>query len=298
MKKEIRKKILTLGTFFLLIVISQLLPIEVFAVDVFLFSAKREISSDDLIVSLGLDTGEDKINAVSGEISYDQNILELVSISNANSIIPLWVESPSNKNSDSVSFSGIVPGGFGGQGKIISLIFKSKKEVSDVVKAVQINNIEILRNDGSGTIIPTKIIMPSLELANSLDIASVGDTDAPELFKPILSKNDPLLGGQSYLIFNTTDKGSGIDKYFVIESSTKLKSKDDALWVEAMSPYLLQDQTLSSYVYVKVVDRAGNSLVVELEKEKKFYQIWWFWVIITVALTSVILWWKRKRKFL
>lgn len=266
------------------------------AVDIFLFSANKEILSDDQVVTLGLDTGEDKINAISGELSYSQDILELVSISNANSIIPLWVEAPSTKNSGLVSFSGVVPGGFSGQGKIISLIFKAKTGDKDVVNLVKIKKIDILRNDGSGTIVPLKIITPNVSLVRSLDLASVGDTNAPESFRPVLSQNDPLLGNQSYLIFNTTDKGSGIEKYFVIESPTKLKDKNNSLWVEATSPYLLQDQTLSSYVYVKAVDRAGNSLVVELERGKKFYQIWWFWVIIIMALTSVSLWWKRKRK--
>jgi hypothetical protein len=272
------------------------------AVDIFLFSAQQELPGDELVVSLGLDTGADRINTVSGELSYDQNILDLISTSNANSVIPLWVEAPASKTPGLVSFSGIVPGGFGGQGKIISLVFKSKIGDKDITKLVKVKKIEILRNDGAGTVVAVKIITPSVSLTNSLDISSVGDTNAPEPFKPILSRNDPLLGNQSYLIFNTTDKGSGIDKYFVIESPVKLNFKSGAnleqnfIWAPAESPYLLQDQTLSSHIYVKAVDRAGNDLVVELSQEKEFYQTWWFWLLIIILILFVVICGKLYRK--
>jgi hypothetical protein len=296
---KISKKIL-ITTLFLLCFFG--LAQKSLAVDVFLFSANKEMSSDQFVVSFGLDTGSDKINAIFGELTYDQDILELVSTSNANSIISLWVEAPTTQNNGIVSFSGIVPGGFGGQGKIISLIFKSKTGDKEISKFVKIKEIEVLRNDGTGQAVTTKIISASQNIIDVLDVSSALDTNAPELFKPLLSKNNPLLGDQSYLIFNTTDKGSGVAKYFVAESKTELKIKDKktveegVVWVEATSPYLLTDQSLSSYVYVKVVDRSGNVLVAELERGEKFYQFWWFWVIIIMALSSVILWWKRRKK--
>ncbi len=262
------------------------------AVEVFLFSGSQEMVSDELIVSFGVATGADKINAVAGELSYDANRLELISTSNANSIIPLWVETPTIKDSGLVSFSGIIPGGFGGTGRIISLIFKSKvdNEDVDIAKYVQVKKIDILRNDGLGEAVETKIITPPNSLIQSINLPAMNDQTPPEAFKPILSRNDPLLGDKSYLIFNTTDKGSGVAKYFVAES----KSKSEINWQLAESPYLLQDQSLRSYVYVKAVDRAGNILVAELEKRKKFYQFWWFWVIIIVGALGAGLWWKRK----
>lgn len=285
MKKETRKKLSLFIFVLLFIFVSQFWPIKMFAADVFLFSANQELADDGVIVSLGVDTGPDKINAITGELVYDQNILELVTISNANSIVPLWVESPVSKIPGTVYFSGVVPGGFGGQGKIISLIFKTKEGERDVAKDVEIKTIEILRNDGLGTIVKTNIISPKRETIEALDISSSVDNNKPELFHPILRKNDPLFEGKSYLLFNTTDKGSGVDKYFVFEGTS---------WQEATSPYLLSDQSIARHIYVKVIDRAGNALVVELDQGKKFYQFWWFWVIIIVALIGVCFWCKRK----
>lgn len=285
MKKETRKKLSLFIFVLLFIFVSQFWPIKMFAADVFLFSANQELADDGVIVSLGVDTGPDKINAITGELTYDQSILELVTISNANSIVPLWVESPVSKIPGIIYFSGVIPGGFGGQGKIISLIFKSKVEGHNVIKNVKIKTIEILRNDGLGTIVEANLVSPKQETIRALDISSSVDNNKPELFRPILRKNDPLFEGKSYLLFNTTDKGSGVDKYFVSEGTS---------WQEATSPYLLLDQNIARHIYVKAVDRAGNSLIVEVDQGKKFYQFWWFWVIIIVALIGVCFWCKRK----
>lgn len=271
-----------------------------FAVDVFLFTGSQELENDELVVTLGLDTGSERINAISAELSYDPTFLELVSTSNANSIIPLWVLAPEAQDFAPVSFSGIVPGGFGGSGKIVSLIFKTKGESQDFLKFVQIKEIQVLRNDGTGQVIPTAIISPPDSIISQLDVSSGFDRFPPETFQPLLSRDNQFLDGQSYLIFNTTDKGSGVAKYFVAESKTRLKLKDPTslstgvIWQEAVSPYLLRDQTLASYIYVKAVDRAGNIQVVGLDQGKKFYQFWWFWVIIIISVLGVCFWWKRK----
>lgn len=279
MKKGLRKNLLFIFLP-LLIVVGQFLPARVWSADVFLFASNREIPNDEVVISLGVDTGSDKINAITGHLSYNESLLELVSISNANSLIPLWVESPIARGDGSVSFSGIIPGGFGGQGKILSLIFQAKTGERDIIKDVQIKNIEILRNDGLGTVVETKIISSHQDITKALDISSAIDSRGPEPFRPILSRDDPLFGGQSYLLFNTTDKGSGVYKYFVFEGVS---------WQEATSPYLLQNQNIARHIYVRAVDRAGNSLVVELDQEKKFYQTWWFWGIAVILVLIFLL---------
>ncbi|HRZ30345.1 MAG TPA: hypothetical protein P5274_01610 [Candidatus Paceibacterota bacterium] len=308
MNKSLNKKLkkvaicrLIIASLFLVVVFGTARQsLAVPTVDVFLFAGSQELASDDFVVTLGLDTGSERVNAVSGVLSYDATYLDLDSISNANSIIPLWLEFPRAGSSTPVSFAGIVPGGFGGTGRIISLIFKTKGEDQDFLKHVQIKKIEVLRNDGLGQIIPTAIISPSAQIVSQLDVLTGLDQLPPEDFQPLLSQDNQFLDGQSYLIFNTTDKGSGVAKYFVAESKTKLKLKDQTsletgvAWQEAQSPYRLQDQSLSSYVYVKAVDRAGNVLVVGLDQEKKFYQFWWFWIIIIISALSVCFWWGRK----
>lgn len=272
------------------------------AADFFLFQANKELPNEEVVVSLGLDTNSEKINVVAGELIYDESKLELISFSNANSIVPLWVENPKLTNIGKVSFSGVVPGGFSGVGKVISLVFKSLKPIDDASKYVSVKNLEILRNDGSGQPVVSKQVKPSKNHLSLLRQEMLIDNIAPELFQPILSRKDVLFGGESYLIFNTTDKGSGVEKYFVAESKKKIDIKkireldQEMNWNLAESPYRLRDQELKSYLYVKVVDRAGNALVVEYDQAKKIYQLWWFWIIIIVIALGVWLWLKKRNR--
>ena len=62
------------------------------------------------------------------------------------------------------------------------------------------------------------------------------------------------------MAFSTTDPQSGIDHYEILEGS-------DTVWHNATSPYRLTDQSLSSNIYIRAVDGAGNFRVVELPAE-------------------------------
>jgi len=70
-------------------------------------------------------------------------------------------------------------------------------------------------------------------------------------------------------------------------------------WVIGESPYLLKDQGLKSYIYVKAIDKSGNvrtafltptNLRFRLEK----YAI--YTIMIIVALFLVVLWRKNRKK--
>lgn len=91
------------------------------------------------------------INALSGEISFPADKLQLVSISKTGSILTLWVQEPTFSNTaGTVSFAGVVPNpGFTGSvGNLLTLNFKVVGQGSATVK---FNAGEVLANDGSGT---------------------------------------------------------------------------------------------------------------------------------------------------
>lgn len=91
------------------------------------------------------------INALSGEISFPPDKLQLVSISKTGSILTLWVQEPTFSNTaGTVSFAGVVPNpGFTGSvGNILTLNFKVVGQGSATVK---FNAGEVLANDGNGT---------------------------------------------------------------------------------------------------------------------------------------------------
>lgn len=67
-----------------------------------------------------------------------------------------------------------------------------------------------------------------------------------------------------FFLFVAQDKGSGIDYYLIKESAGFIFSKFSP-WKKVDSPYILQDQNLQSYIYLKAVDRSGNTRLVFLK---------------------------------
>ncbi len=88
-------------------------------------------------------------NAVSGRISFPQDVLDGVSVSKAGSIVNLWVREPSISNGE-VVFEGLIlnPGFQGNNGKLLSINFRGKKPGN---ASVDFSFGSVLANDGNGT---------------------------------------------------------------------------------------------------------------------------------------------------
>ncbi len=206
--------------------------------------------------------GED-INALEGVVNYPHDKLSLVNVNDGNSIINLWIKKPDIKNNQAV-FSGIIPGGFSGvlspfysgaaAGKVISLQFLVTK--GGEIK-VDLDNLQVLLNNGLGTAINTDVqafeIVPTENIITFSSREEVTDFEAPEAFSFQIVKDKSIFENKYILIFNTQDKGSGIDHYEVQEGQRG--------FVIAQSPYLLKNQHLDEQIVVKAIDRAGNERI-------------------------------------
>lgn len=223
-------------------------------------------------LDLFLDAEGEPINALEGKLVFDKIFLEALSVSDGNSIINLWAEKPQIKD-NTIIFSGIIPGAYiNNNGLILSATFKAKQTGATEIK---ISEARALLNDGQAT--PAKLTLSPLSLkTNATGTAaepSLADKEAPEDFKPAVSSNPDLFDNKYFLVFASQDKNSGLDYYAVYESfwpkNKNQISPDD--WQKADSPYLLKDQKLSSYIYIKAVDRAGNQRLVELKPTHPFF---------------------------
>jgi hypothetical protein len=168
--------------------------------------------------------------------------------------------------------------------------------------------LQILKNDGEGTPITAKVASTSITAgpgtASSTSERAPSLTN-PDAFVPVISHDPQIYNDSYFLAFSTTDKGSGIDHYEVLEvpvSGSASKLGFQSAWRVAVSPYLLQDQSLSSDIYVRAVNHAGNFIVVKLPAEQPAgnYAVWPFgiWLVVTICLTLglAILLIKRFRK--
>lgn len=89
------------------------------------------------------------------------------------------------------------------------------------------------------------------------------DTTPPESFAIDLHRDQATVGGRYFVVFQTTDKQSGVAKYELIERDADRPefvrgTRTKALWRPVESPYVLEDQTLRSTIIIRAIDNAGQ----------------------------------------
>jgi len=131
-----------------------------------------------------------------------------------------------------------------------------------VVAQFNVVSAQALLNDGKGTPAVLSVVnTPFVPLVAATSSPSL-DTSPPDPFLPQIGRDPSIFNGDYFVAFAATDPQSGIDHYEILEGS-------DTVWHTATSPYRLTDQTLSSNIYIRAVDGAGNFRVVELPAQNK-----------------------------
>lgn len=117
-------------------------------------------------VTVSVSSTDQAMNAVSGVISFPEDMLEVGSLSKGGSVISLWVQEPSYSNSlGTVNYEGIVlnPGYTGNAGKLISLTFRAKLSGKATLR---FSSGSVLANDGLGTNILQSLGTASFEITS------------------------------------------------------------------------------------------------------------------------------------
>jgi len=285
---------LKLFTIFFLITICLAQPVA--AAQLYFKSTTSEPAvSTNWQVSFWLDTAGEQINALEGTISFPSQLLELNNINNGSSIINFWLEDPYQISPGQIKFSGIIPGGFNGQAQIFTINFRPQNEAADTIR---LSETKLLLNDGQGAELPTTNLNFHFQITQPQNppeiVIDVSDQYPPENFVPILTKVPEIAGNKYLLIFSTQDKASGIDYYEIKESFWPAK--------KIQSPYILKDQSLSSTITIRAVDKAGNVRTVKIPPTNpsnfkfllKFAII--LIIIILIWFLAIKLLWKNKKQ--
>ncbi|MBI2635447.1 MAG: hypothetical protein HYW79_02785 [Parcubacteria group bacterium] len=224
--------------------------------------------NETLAVDLKIDTEDQIINSVEGHLNFSSDVFSVEKISNGNSIISFWVV-PAKAENGEITFAGVIPGGYQSQsGLLLKIFLKPKKEGKGEINIMQ--SSLVLLNDGQGTPAGVKISNLQFLISNQSpspksQVPSPKDTESPEAFTPQLGRDTDIFDGQWFVVFTAQDKGGGISRYEIAEKRGSLTREYKQLpWQTAESPYVLKDQKLKSYIYVKAVDRAENITVVYL----------------------------------
>ena len=280
---------------FLSVLICVSIPVGARALVLYLEPAQGEYQlGDTFSVQVMIDTEEECINTVQGEIDFSKDILETVNFTTGNSILTIWLEKPKiNQNLGKISFVGGIPGGYcgplpGEPGELdllLKIFFKTKKEGMANLRLSE--ESQVLLNDGFGT--PAKLTLKaaSYEVEPRKDRAKdewqeelEKDDIPPESFEIEINQTPEIFEGKYFIIFSTTDKQTGIDYYEVKEGK-----KD---WKRVESPYLLEDQSLQSIIKVKAIDKAGNERMAEYLPPKKPFP---YWLIVATIVGLFIIGW-------
>lgn len=285
-------------TFFLVLLLC-VMPTNVRAVTLYIDPASTTLSRGDaaiLAVRLMPDTtAEECVNAVDVVLNYSSNI-NPVDVSVGSSILSLWVESPTiNKDTSTITFAAGIPNGYcgrvDGDPRLTNILAEIVVRSPGTVVGSTGNETEatidfapetvVYLNDGVGTEAPlttlgAKITLdrnPGASLVNPWNEAINADTIPPEPFGITLTRDTSAFGGRYFIVFDTTDKQTGISDFEVIEEPIEqlgafVFGGVDAKWLKARSPYLLQDQTLNSVIRVRAIDKAGNEYIASLVPEE------------------------------
>lgn len=238
-------------------------------------------------VNVRLDNQNQCINAVAADLTYPSNLLQAVGASNGDSILSLWIKSPTiYSNYGLISFVGGLPGGYCGRvagdpglsNNLATIYFRfptstTSISTSSMLQSAQLSflsSTQAVLNDGLGTLAPltmagaTYIPHPLSGQYVSIDAmanAIASDTITPEPFTIGVYQDPTIFNNAWFAVFSTVDKQTGIDHYEVAEVSTadSVKSQDQWDWVRAVSPYLIKNQGLNEVIAVRAIDMAGNT---------------------------------------
>ncbi len=250
----------------------------------------------EVILDVLLNSNEG-LNALEGSITINSSAIEVQDINTGNSIISLWIDGPKLENGKIV-FAGAVPGGFNGQnGKLFSVrvLFKNPG-----IATLSFANLKGYQNDGEGTSLSLSGSARTFRISKTGEITkdSLDDSVAPEDFLPIIGSDDDIFDGKFFVTFTASDKGSGVSHYEVAEQSG-IFMPTDLSWEKAESPYLLADQNMESWIFIRAIDKKGNKRVayIQPENSKSQQKMLTITVGIVAVMLLLIVWWRlRSRK--
>jgi hypothetical protein len=285
---------LSVGAFIFLGAFSALTS-SVSAASLYVDPAFSTLSRGDAVTfSVRLDTDEatgECVNAVDAVITYSENITP-VDVSLGDSIFNVWVEPPTiNQTDRTITFAGGIPNGYCGRvagdprltNTLVKLIFRSpgfsigSADDTNVATLTFQPETTAYLNDGFGTKANLQTFGAQVELFKTAGSElqdswreNLGEDEIPpEAFGITLLRDQSAFDNKYFIVFNTTDKQTGIDQFQVIEEPVSTVDlfawgAANAPWETSRSPHVLSDQTLNSVIRVKAIDKAGNEYIATL----------------------------------
>lgn len=228
-------------------------------------TSKQSVGIDEeFYLDIDLDTKGMSVNGIEGSIMLPSTV-SFVRAEEGKSMVDLWVQHP-HLVGDAVSFSGIMTNGFEGvidpfhpqtrmPGKILRLVLSGKNPGE---AQLDTRGISITYNDGKGTAASLPDTWTRITVRNEdvpFRYMTITDTE-PALDVSVVSDTN-LYDGKYALVYTASDKQSGIE-------SVSIKEGNRA-WKKIESPYLLEDQSRHSILYIQAVNYSGATIIKQID---------------------------------
>jgi hypothetical protein len=267
---------------YLIVVLFFVFPFSLSAAFLYMDPSEGVVSSEQMFtVDVRVDNQDQCLNVFDVKIKYPSKNIKAVTVSRGKSILSLWVEDPIiNHKSGEITFTGGIPGGYCGRvsgdlnltNVLVTLVFQplNKDFTSDKIEINFAEDTSILLSDGAGSEAELDLLNAVYDTGENATVLAEEwleilrqDERPPVAFDIELMKEESVFDGNYFIVFSTTDKGSGLKHYEVkeedIDKSGFIRDRDkEASFIKIESPYLLKDQTLNSRITVKAIDNAGN----------------------------------------
>lgn len=248
-------------------------------------------------VDVYLDTEEISINAVEGSFEIPKEVT-VTSFSTVDSIVPVWISRPAHEGSI-VSWEGMIPGGFMGsrspfyEGVRPGFLFSMFYSVSGPVEGMIIfKDTEAYVNDGAGT--PTTLEGASqkiLFLPGAVPIQEETSTT----FSAYITQDESAAEGKWFVTVDIPTTQIAVQDVLITESNYKDPSRvHKEKWHKVQNPYILEYQSRTRYVHIKVVTIDGKEQVLTLDPVAKKATNIVQWAILFLIIITVYFYMRRK----
>lgn len=211
------------------------------------------------VVRVTAHTGDEQVNAFSGEIVVTGQDVSVDAVALGGSVVPMWIERPEPGR---LSFAGIVPGGFSGDGLLFAIRVSGP---AGAVATLAPASIRMLGNDGEGSPVAATAEEVRVTLSGEPSAAEGADREKPEFSDIVVARDPAVFDGAWFVAFNAQDADAGVGRYEVAELRGRhAAAPADLAWSPAVSPHLLGDQSRRSTVFVRATDRAGNAEIASI----------------------------------
>ncbi len=189
---------------------------------------------DTINVRLLLSSPSQSANAISGTLSFSNDVLTLNSISKSNSLVSLWAVDPSYSNSSGVAnLEGIILNGYSGSsGTIVTLVFKAKAMGN---ANVRFTSSSVLANDGLGTNILTGTGQANFSIGKAEEkVVTPVKEEKKEVVASIqiqeLSKKNQITSSTQFMITSVGKKSNSLYKIELDGESVVWEKQDSGLF--------------------------------------------------------------------